>query len=181
MKKIIITLIIILVIYIIKSYTTELDDDKHIVIPGTDIENPVENIEFNNDLEKIIYTNRKKSDNKIYKIATNKDEFQSRVAFDVLKIKYDDVKKFAISMSKLKIDAYCVGIILPIQGKKQDILNSLKTYKDTKINYFSNKLKTQLIIAENTVVTYYRDYVIIIMCDENIKLFDNFRKELRKK
>lgn len=180
MKKIIIFLVIIVVIYIIQACSTNLDDDKHIVIPGTDIEEPIKDIKFNNDLEKIIYINRRKKDNKNYKISTKKNEFNSRVAFDVLKIKYEDVDKFAISISKLKIDAYCVGIILPVKGKKQNVLNSLNKYKDYKINYFSNKLKAELLIAENAIVTYYKDYVIIIMCEDNTKLYEDIRKELKK-
>lgn len=180
MKKIIIIITIITVIYFIQACSTDLDNDNDIIIPGTDIEEPIDNIEFNNNLEKIIYKNRRKKDNELYKISTKIDEFESRVAFDVLKIKYNDIDKFAISMSKLKIEAYCVAIILPEKGKKQDIYVALNKYKESKIDYFNDKLKSQLMIAENAIISYYKDYIIIIMCEGNVKLYENIRKELRK-
>ena len=94
------------------------------------------------------------------------DEEMGTAYWDVLGFTADDVDAFAVSISLMNVQAYCVGVFKPAEGKTETVMTALQAYIDNMVQSFTNYLPDQLTIAESAKLEQLDDgTVVIVMCE----------------
>lgn len=144
------------------------------------------NGESNNDessksaLAEIITSNRDKDTNDSMGIVVSKDDSDAEITFSMLGIDEKDMSEYAISLSPMNINAYCVAIVKPADGKKDTIKKAFETYKSSQEEAFEQYLQEQYKIAQDAVITEVGDYIVFAMCEDSSTFRDNVVSALKK-
>ena len=106
-------------------------------------------------------------------ITTTAEEF-GEIGWQTLGITAEDVDAFAVSMSFMNVQAYCVGIFKPAEGKAETVMNGLQAYIDNTVQSFTNYLPDQLTIAENARLEQLDDgTIVLVMCENQDTVYDS--------
>ena len=127
----------------------------------------------NNNLSQIISDNRDKELNDAIGIVDSSDDQEAEITFDMLGIDEKDMSEYAISLSPMNINAYCVAIVKPAEGKKDAIMDAFKSYKASQEEAFEQYLQEQYKIAQEAVLTEVGDYIVFAMCEDSTTFRDN--------
>lgn len=141
-------------------------------------DNTNENIS-ENELSQIIINNRDKELNDMMSIVDSNEHPDAEIAFSMLEIDESDVSEYAISLSPMSINAYCVAIVKPVEGKKEEVKNAFETYKLSQEQAFEQYLQEEYKIAHDAVITEVGDYIVFAMCKDASTLRDNIINVLK--
>ncbi len=133
----------------------------------------------NNKLSQIISDNRDKELNEAVGIVDSSDDQDAEITFDMLGIDEKDMSEYAISLSPMNINAYCVAIVKPAEGKKDVIMDAFKSYKASQEEAFEQYLQDQYKIAQEAVLTEAGDYIVFAMCEDSATFRDNIVNALK--
>lgn len=91
-----------------------------------------------------------------------------------------DMQKYAISVSLINIKAYGIAIVLPQEGKAQEVTNAMNTFVDTQKKAFENYLPDQYEIANAAQVkTMPTGEVVLVMCENASTVMADIEKQLK--
>ena len=110
---------------------------------------------------------RSEQDNADRGINTSADaEEMGSIMWEVLGFTAEDVDAFAVSMSIMNVQAYCVGLFKPVEGKAEAVVAGLENYIAGQQRGFESYLPDQGVIADNAILETLDDgTVIIVMSD----------------
>lgn len=156
----------------INDKTNDIDENDS--IPSEEI------VEYGNEFAKIIAENRSQKENKIYQIVTNKNDSMAQAVFDILGIRSEDMETYAISISPMNLEAYCVAIIRPQDEKEQNIKNALYSYKEKQVRFYENYLNEQYKIARRSIIMTVNKNIIFVMSEDSNSLIKRIQISLEK-
>lgn len=133
-----------------------------------------------NKLMQIISNNRNAELNSTVGIVDSNDDQGAEITFEMLGIDEKDMSEYAISLSPMNINAYCVAIVKPADGKKDVIKEAFETYKSSQEEAFEQYLQEQYKIAQDVVITEVGDYIVFAMCEDSTTFRDNVVSALKK-
>lgn len=133
----------------------------------------------NNKLSQLILDNRDKELNDAVGIVDSSDDPEAEITFDMLDIDEKDMFEYAISLSPMNINAYCVAIVKPAEGKKDVIMDAFKSYKASQEEAFEQYLQDQYKIAQEAVLTEVGEYIVFAMCQDSATFRDNIVNALK--
>ncbi len=133
-----------------------------------------------NKLMQIISNNRNAELNSTVGIVDSNDDQGAEITFEMLGIDEKDMSEYAISLSPMNINAYCVAIVKPADGKKDVIKEAFETYKSSQEEAFEQYLQEQYKIAQDAVITEVGDYIVFAMCEDSTTFRDNVVSALKK-
>ncbi len=133
-----------------------------------------------NKLMQIISNNRNAELNSTVGIVDSNDDQGAEITFEMLGIDEKDMSEYAISLSPMNINAYCVAIVKPADGKKDVIKEAFETYKSSQEEAFEQYLQEQYKIAQEAVITEVGDYIVFAMCEDSTTFRDNVVSALKK-
>lgn len=84
---------------------------------------------------------------------------------DLVGLSADDLEEFAITYSPFNVHAYIIGVVKPVEGKGEVVLEALKSYNESVVKSFEQYLPDQLVIAQNAVLFEHNGYAGLIMCN----------------
>ncbi len=97
---------------------------------------------------------------------TGQEEEMGSIMWDVLGFAASDVYSFALSLSVMNTQAYCVGLFMPAEGKAETVTAGLEKYIENTQNSFEFYLPDQGEIANNAILETLDDgSVLIVMTD----------------
>jgi len=128
----------------------------------------------------IISNNRNAELNSTVGIVDSNDDQGAEITFEMLGIDEKDMSEYAISLSPMNINAYCVAIVKPADGKKDVIKEAFETYKSSQEEAFEQYLQEQYKIAQEAVITEVGDYIVFAMCEDSTTFRDNVVSALKK-
>ncbi len=110
---------------------------------------------------------RSEQDNADRGINTSADaEEMGSIMWEVLGFTAEDVDAFAVSMSIMNVQAYCVGLFKPVEGKAETVTSALETYITGIQASFENYLPDQGAIADAAILETLDDgSVLLVMCE----------------
>ncbi len=158
------------------SIEDNVDKDKQ--ENGKDDDNKDEALK--NKLMQIISNNRNAELNSTVGIVDSNDDQVAEITFEMLGIDEKDMSEYAISLSPMNINAYCVAIVKPADGKKDVIKEAFETYKSSQEEAFEQYLQEQYKIAQEAVITEVGDYIVFAMCEDSTTFRDNVVSALKK-
>ena len=85
----------------------------------------------------------------------------------------EDMDSFAVSLSLMNTQAYCVAVIKPAEGAEDTVKNGLQNYIDTQMQSFEHYLVDQYEIASNARFETLDDgTVVLVMCEDADTVYD---------
>lgn len=112
-----------------------------------------------------ITAGRNEQDNADRPIVTDAEELGS-IGWEVLGLTADQLDAFAVSISFINVQAYCVGLFKPVEGQAEAVTTALQTYLDGTEQSFSSYLPDQHEIAQNAILKTLDDgTIMVVMCD----------------
>ncbi len=114
-----------------------------------------------------IEAGRTESDNADRPInVTGEEEEMGSYFWELLGFAPEDVDAFAVSLSLMNVQAYCVGLFKPVEGKAEAVVAGLENYIAGQQRGFESYLPDQGVIADNAILETLDDgTVIIVMSD----------------
>ena len=97
---------------------------------------------------------------------TGQSEPMGSIYWELLGFGESDVYSCAFSLSVMNVQAYCVGLFMPAEGKAEAVTAGLEKYIEAMQQSFENYLPDQGVIADNAVLETLDDgSVLIVMCE----------------
>ena len=97
---------------------------------------------------------------------TGQSEPMADLYWELLGFGESDVYSCAFSLSVMNVQAYCVGLFMPAEGKAEAVTAGLEKYIEAMQQSFENYLPDQGVIADNAVLETLDDgSVLIVMCE----------------
>lgn len=87
--------------------------------------------------------------------------------FPMLNIAREDVTNYAISLSLMNVQSYCVAVVLPAEGRTEAVQAGFQAYIDSQKLGMQNYLADQYAIASAATVTVADSGEVILVCCEN--------------
>lgn len=132
---------------------------------------PLTGAELSAHYAEAITSARNEQDNTDRPVVTDAEEMG--MAWDVLGISADDLDAFAVSISLMNVQAYCVGVFKPAEGKSESVMTALQAYIDNIEQSFSSYLPDQYAIAQNAKLGELDDgTIILVMCEGQDEIYD---------
>ena len=108
---------------------------------------------------------RSEDDNEFTPVVTDPAELAD-YNWQLLGFAAGDVYAFAIAQSLMNVQAYCVGLFMPAEGRAEAVTAGLEKYIEAMQQSFENYLPDQGVIADNAVLETLDDgSVLIVMCE----------------
>lgn len=101
------------------------------------------------DYADILRSIRTEEENQFYPIVTSKDDEGFELAFGAFGGSEEHMQRCAISISAIMITTYGVGIILPAEGKMEEIVKQVEDFFKSQQKAFEDYLPLQYEIAKN--------------------------------
>ncbi len=81
---------------------------------------------------------------------------------------FDDsnVEGFAVATRAMMVQAYCVALVKPVEGKEAEVMAGIESYQATQIDNFTGYLFDQLEFAENAIIETLADGSILLAMGE---------------
>ena len=105
---------------------------------------------------------RSEDDNEFTPVVTDPAELAD-YNWQLLGFTAGDAYAFAIAQSLMNIQAYCVGLFMPAEGKAEAVMNGLQSYVDSTEQSFSTYLPDQHEIAQNAILEKLDDGSILLV------------------
>ena len=114
-----------------------------------------------------IEAGRTESDNADRPInVTGEEEEMGSYFWELLGFAPEDVDAFAVSLSLMNVQAYCVGLFKPVEGKAETVTSALETYITGIQASFENYLPDQGAIADAAILETLDDgSILLVMCE----------------
>ena len=131
--------------------------------------------------ETAISAARDEQSNEAFPLITESDDDMAALVFEILGVKPENMACYALSVSPMNVKAYAVGAIYPAAGKKDLLLENLRTFMVEQQQSFKNYLADQYEIAVNTRLETLEDGTILLVMTENQDaLFDAIRDTIER-
>ena len=128
---------------------------------------PLSGAELAEHYKAAIEAGRTESDNADRPISCTGDgQDQGELFWQMLGFAAEDVDAYAVSLSLMNTQAYCVGLFKPVEGKAEAVSAGLQKYVESMQSSFEFYLPDQGEIANNAILKTLDDgTVIIVMSD----------------
>ena len=111
--------------------------------------------------------------NEAYNIITSAGDQGAEMVLQTLGLTAEDMDSFAVSLSLMNTQAYCVAVIKPAEGAEDTVKNGLQNYIDTQMQSFEHYLVDQYEIASNARFETLDDgTVVLVMCEDADTVYD---------
>ena len=104
---------------------------------------------------------------------TGEEEEMGSIMWDLIGFSADNLDAFAMSLSVMNVQAYCVGLFMPLEGKEETVTAGLQKYIENMQASFENYLPDQGEIANSAILKTLDDGTIaIVMCADQDAVYD---------
>lgn len=132
------------------------------------------------DYVKIINEARLAEDMEAFPLVSTKDDEMADSVFAMMNLNPDDIDTFAISCSFMNVQAYCVAIIKPVDGKTEAVSGAVTEYVSMQQKNMENYLPEQFEIAKNTKqATVKSGEIVVCMSADSSDVFDKIKSALK--
>lgn len=101
------------------------------------------------------------------------DDAEMTLIWEVLGVTADQLDAYAMSISLMNVQAYCVGLFKPVAGQEEAVMTALQAYQDSIEQSFSSYLPDQYEIAQNAKIEQLSDGTIVfVMCSDAATVYD---------
>ena len=120
-----------------------------------------------------ITAGRTEQDNTDRPINYTGDDADMTMVWELLGVTADQLDAYALSISLMNVQAYCVGLFKPVAGQEDAVLTAIQAYQDNIEQSFSSYLPDQYEIAQSAKVEQLSDSTIaIVMCADAANVYD---------
>ena len=97
---------------------------------------------------------------------TGEEEEMGSIVWDLLGLKAEDLDAYALSVSLMNTQAYCVGLFKPVEGREEAVTSALQTYVEGTQKSFESYLPDQGEIANNAILKTLDDGTVMLVMSE---------------
>lgn len=121
-----------------------------------------------------------KNPERVYPIVTNAEEDEKTMCIDFMGLTPDNMQRYAICTSRDPGIAYSVTIILPAEGKMQDVKDDLQGFVDMQKKAFDGYRMEQYAIAEASVIKEAESgEVVLVMAEDADAVMEEIMSQLK--
>ncbi len=122
---------------------------------------------------------RSTEENDSLPISTAPDDEMADMVFPLIEFSPENAAAYAISISPWNISAYGIAVIMPAEGKRDDVRNGLDTFVENQRRAFEHYLPDQYEHAKNATVTELEDgTLVLVMCEDSEQILESITKKV---
>jgi len=111
---------------------------------------------------------------------TSDEDGLAELLFSMLTVTAEDMSAYAISLSPMNTQAYCIALIMPAEGKEETVANGLNGFVELQQTNFERYLPDQYDIAKAATVETLEDgTVMLVMSEDHDTVAENIRSALQ--
>lgn len=114
-----------------------------------------------------------------FEAVSDKESDTAKSIFAMTGISADDIDEFSAACSFMNVNAYCVGVFMPAQGKANAVESKLKEYAVLQQKNMENYLPDQYEIAKAAKIGIAKSgEVVIVMCENSDEMYEKIMSSL---